>query len=71
MVTRRLLVSAEDVVFVKGIVEASEGLAQLFAEFGGELTLAAPASRESELDSLVFDLVADVGAIITDPKKEN
>jgi hypothetical protein len=63
MVTRRLLLRAKDVVFVKGILEASEGLAQLFAEEGGDVTLAAPACREHELDALVDDLVAEVGAI--------
>ena len=63
MVTRRLLVHAKDVVFIKGILEASEGLAQLFAEEGGDLTLAAPACREEELDALVADLVVEVGAV--------
>ena len=63
MVVRRLFLRARDVVFVKGILEASEGLAQLFAEEGGDVTLAAPACREAELDALVDDLVAEVGAI--------
>ena len=63
MVTRRLVVRAKDVVFVKGIVEASEGLAQLYAEKGGDITLAAPAGRARELDLLVEDLVRDVGAM--------
>ncbi len=61
MVTRELVVRAVDVVFVKGIVEASEGLAQVFAESGGDLTLAAPAGREEELDELLRELVAAVG----------
>ncbi len=56
MVTRSLVVRAKDVVFVKGIVEASEGLAQLFAEHGGDLTLASPKDREAELDELVLEL---------------
>jgi hypothetical protein len=63
MVTRRLLVRAKDVVFIKGLIEASEGLAQLFAEEGGDVTLAAPACREAELEALVCDLVAEVGAL--------
>jgi hypothetical protein len=63
MVGRRLIVRASDVVFVKGILEASEGLAQLFAEEGGDLTLAAPACREEELEGLVEDLVREVGAV--------
>jgi hypothetical protein len=63
MVTRRVLIRAEDVVFLKGIVEASEGLAQVFAERGGDLTLAAPADRAVELDALVADLCFELGAM--------
>ena len=63
MVTRQIVVRAKDVVFVKGIVEANEGLAQLFAERGGDITLASPAAREAELESLVDDLVREVGAM--------
>jgi hypothetical protein len=66
MVLRRLVVKARDVVFVKGIVEASEGLAQLYAERGGDITLAAPVGRAAELDALVADLVAEVGALRAD-----
>jgi hypothetical protein len=63
MVTRRIVVRSKDVVFVKGIVEAREGLAQVYAERGGDLTLAAPEGRADELDRLIEDLVADVGAM--------
>jgi hypothetical protein len=61
MVTRALVVRACDVVFVKGIVEASEGIAQVFAEHGGDLTLASPADRAVELDALVAELAHAVG----------
>ena len=64
MVTRRLLVHARDVVYLKGIVEASEGIAQVFGEKGGELTLAAPVERARELDALVKDLCDELGAMI-------
>jgi hypothetical protein len=60
MVTRALVVRAKDVVFVKGVVEASEGIAQVFAEHGGDLTLASPADREAELDALVQELARAV-----------
>jgi hypothetical protein len=63
MIVRRIVVRAKDVVFVKGIVEASEGLAQVFAESGGDLTVASPAGRERELDLLIDDLCAEVGAV--------
>ena len=61
MVTRQVVVRASDVVFVKGIIEGLEGLAQVFAERGGELTLAAPISRQIELDAVVDDLCREIG----------
>lgn len=64
MVTRRLVVRAKDVVFVKGIVEAHDGLAHVFAESGGDLTIAAAESREAELDELVRDLAAELQGIV-------
>jgi hypothetical protein len=72
MVTRRLVVRAKDVAFLKGVVEAHEGLAQVFAEGGGDLTLAAPRDREHELDELVRDLAAELGGIVPakDPSGE-
>jgi Domain of unknown function (DUF4911) len=60
MVVRRIVMPARDVVFFKGIVEASEGLAAVFAEKGGDLTVAAPASRAGELDGLLDDLAAEI-----------
>lgn len=64
MVTRRLVVRAPDVAFLKGVVEAHEGLAQVFAERGGDLTIAAPRDREAELDELVVDLARELGGIL-------
>lgn len=63
LVTRGLRVVARDVVFVKGIIESLEGIAVVFAEHGGDLIIAAPVSREKELDSLVDDLCEEVGAM--------
>ncbi len=63
MITRELVVRAEDVVFLKGVVEAHDGLAQVFGERGGELVITAPVSRERELDELVRDLCAELGGI--------
>jgi hypothetical protein len=56
MVVRRLVMRACDVVFFKGVVEASEGLAAVFAERGGDLVVAAPADRERELDVVLDEL---------------
>ena len=64
MITRRLVVRARDVAFLKGIIEAHEGLAQLFA---GDLTIAAPAGREAELDELVRDLAHEFDGILPEP----
>lgn len=64
LVVGRLRVAPEHVVFVKGIVEASEGLAGLFAERGGDLCIASPLDREAELHELLRDLAADLGGTV-------
>jgi hypothetical protein len=61
MVVRRIVMRARDVVFFKGIVEASEGLAAVFAEQGGDLTVAAPHERAAELDAMLRDIVTELG----------
>ena len=66
MIVRRLSVLAADVVFVKGIVEASEGLAAVFAEAGGELSIVAPRGRERDLARLVDDVGRELGALPLD-----
>lgn len=67
MISRRLVVRAKDVAFLKGIVEAHDGLAQVFAESGGDLTVASMAGREAELDALVADLAEEFGGILPLP----
>jgi hypothetical protein len=62
MVVRRVVLRARDVVFFKGVIEASEGLASVFAEHGGDLTVACPAERAAELDTLLEALCAELGA---------
>lgn len=64
MVVREVSVQASSVVFVKGVVEASDGLAAVFAERGGDLWLATPPGREAELDELLADLEAELGACV-------
>ena len=64
LVTRRVHVRAEDVVLVKGIFEASEGLGAMFAERGGDLVVAAHVSRTAALDELLGDLVVEFGAVV-------
>jgi hypothetical protein len=63
MVVRRVVLRARDVVFFKGVVEASEGLAAVFAERGGDLSVAAPADRARELDEVLDALCTELGAV--------
>jgi hypothetical protein len=70
MIVRRVLVRAREVVFFKGIVEASEGLAAVFAEKGGDLFVASPAGREHELDDLLDALCCETGAVRVGPASE-
>lgn len=63
MVVRKVLVRAEDVVYLKGVLDSQEGLAQVFAESGGDLVIATPEGREAELDALLDELVAEVGGM--------
>jgi hypothetical protein len=64
LIFRRVRVRAREVVFVKGVIEASEGLAVVFAESGGELTIASLPSQERELDEILRDLETDAGALL-------
>jgi hypothetical protein len=63
LVVRRVVMRARDVVFFKGIVEASEGLAAVFAEHGGDLVVAAPETRAAELDALLDVLCEELEAL--------
>jgi hypothetical protein len=67
MLVQDVVVRPSDVVFVKGIVEASDGIAAVFAERGGELTLAAPEGRGDEFAELLLDLQRDVGVALRRP----
>jgi hypothetical protein len=64
LIVRHFFVRNEDVVYVKGIFEASEGLCAMFAERGGELTIVAPVSRSLELDVLLHDLALELGGVL-------
>jgi hypothetical protein len=64
LIVRRLSVKNEDVVYVKGIFEASEGLCAMFAEGGGDLTIVAPESRSLELDVLLRDLALELDGVL-------
>lgn len=69
MVTREIVVRAADVVFLKGIVEAHDGIAQVYGERGGALAIIAPKSREKELDELVSDLKRELSLPEDHPRR--
>lgn len=56
LVSRRFVVDVRSVQMVKAIVEGYEGVACVFGEQGGALTIAAPEDREAELELLLGDL---------------
>jgi hypothetical protein len=58
LVSRTLRVAAADAVLVKALVEAHEGVASVFGDGSGVLTIAAPASRAAELAELVAEAEA-------------
>ena len=64
MIHRRVVLRARDVVFFKGVIEASDGLAAVFAEHGGDLTVSAPSGRQAELDAVLDAICAELGAMI-------
>jgi hypothetical protein len=63
MVVRRVLVHAKDVVYLKAVIDSREGLAHVFGESGGDLSIATPEGREAELDALLDELLAEVGGV--------
>jgi hypothetical protein len=63
LVVRRIVMRSRDVVFFKGVVEASEGLAAVFAEHGGDLVVAAPEARAAELDEVLDALCVELDAL--------
>jgi hypothetical protein len=71
LVARRLRVRARDVVYVKGVLEASEGVGVLFAEHGGDLVVASPRALESALEEVLADLARELGVVVeADPRGE-
>lgn len=68
LVVRRVRVPPSQVVFLKGIIEASEGLACVFSEAGGELTIATMPEQASALDALLADVRAELGALVEAPR---
>ena len=60
LTTRRLRVQDADVVLLRAIVEAYEGLAVFYGDGTGLIALSAPTERADELDQLVDDLSREI-----------
>lgn len=57
-------VQPPEVVYLKSILEASEGLGAIFAEKGGDLVVAAPHERAADLAELLADIALEIEADI-------
>jgi hypothetical protein len=57
---RKLSVQPRDVVYVKGIAQASDGLCCVFSDGGGSLVLACAENRAADLQQLVDDLKSEL-----------
>ena len=65
LVTRALLMKSDgDVVWLRGILEAYEGLAGLYGDGSGEIVLFAPVSRERELDTFLEDVANEISFFV-------
>lgn len=65
LTTRLVSVEPKDVVYVKGVFEASQGVGMIFADHGGDLTVATPHSQARALDELLQDLQQELGATMS------
>ncbi len=67
LVSFRMFVDPREVVFIKGVLEASDGVAALFAESGGDLQIAAPLEQVAELRRILADLADETGGRVIEP----
>lgn len=79
LIAVRVRVREADVVFVKSVLEASEGLGAVFAEprsgagdhrdgDGGAIVIAGPKSRARELRETIEDLRIELGGALWDQR---
>jgi hypothetical protein len=64
MVSRRVSLPSPEVVFLKGILEAHDGLAQVYAEKGGQLTICTTTEQAGELDALLTSLSRELPTML-------
>ena len=63
LVTRAITVAPRDVVLVRALLEAREGLGMMFAERGGDLVLASPTCLARDLDDFLDDLAGEIALV--------
>ena len=66
MAERRVRVADADVVWLRSILEGYDGLAGLYGDGRGVVTLSTPWSQAAELDALLADLGAEVSLLVID-----
>ena len=64
MIERRVSLPSPEVVFLKGILEAHDGLAQVYAERGGDLVICTTTEQATELDALLSALAKDIPTLL-------
>lgn len=64
MVERRVSLPAPEVVFLKGILEAHDGLAQVYAEKGGDLVICTTEQQAKDLDDLLAKLAKELPSLL-------
>lgn len=67
VVVRAISVPKDQLVFVRHVLEASEGLGIVVTERGGQTWLVGPKCQERTLDRLIRDLSEEVGLKTLDP----
>jgi hypothetical protein len=63
MTSRRLRVANADVVWLRSVLEGYDGLAALYGDGSGVVTLSTPDVRAAELDSLLDELCAEAALL--------
>jgi hypothetical protein len=60
---RPISVRAHELVFVRHVLEASEGIGFLIAKQGGEAFLVSPKSQVAALEAFIEDMKSEVGLV--------
>ena len=60
LISRKLRLKDADVVWLRGVLDAYEGLAGLYGDGSGVIVLSTPVSRAQELDSFLEDIRGEI-----------